>query len=65
MITCIAVWIIWKLKHAARRRTIFFPKLQAMLQTMSSEDFSSCLDYTYLKVTYIGFAFKLWVSLIQ
>jgi hypothetical protein len=44
---------------------IGFPKLEAMLSTMSSEDFSDCLAYTHLKVTSIGFAFKLSVKLIQ
>jgi hypothetical protein len=44
---------------------IGFPKLEAMLSTMSSEDFSDCLAYTHLKVTSIGFAFKLSVNFIQ
>jgi hypothetical protein len=42
-----------------------FPKLEAMLSTMSSEDFSDYLAYTHLKVTSISFAFKLRVRLLQ
>jgi hypothetical protein len=34
-----------------------FRKLEAMLSTMYNEDFSDCLPYTHLKVTYIGFCF--------
>lgn len=34
---------------------IGFLKLEAMLPTMSSEDFSDYLAYTHLKVTFIGF----------
>jgi hypothetical protein len=30
---------------------ISFPKLEAMLSTMSTKDFSNCLTYTHLKVT--------------
>jgi hypothetical protein len=44
---------------------IGFPKLEAMLSTMSFEDFSDCLAYTHLKVISIGFNFKLRVRLIQ
>jgi hypothetical protein len=44
---------------------IGFPKLKAMLSTMSSEDFSDCLAYMHLKVISIGFTFKLRVRLIQ
>jgi hypothetical protein len=44
---------------------IGFPKLEAKLSTMSSEDFSNNLAYTHLKVTSIGFVFKLHVSLIH
>jgi hypothetical protein len=44
---------------------IGFPKLEAMLSTMSSKGFSNGLAYTHLKVTSIGFVFKLHVSLIQ
>ena len=38
---------------------IGFLKLEAMLSTMSSKDFSDCLAYTHLKVTYINFVSKL------
>jgi hypothetical protein len=38
---------------------IGFLKLEAMLLTMSSEDFSDCLAYTHLKVISVGFIFKL------
>jgi hypothetical protein len=34
---------------------IGFLKLEAMLPTMSFEDFSDYLAYTHLKVTFIGF----------
>jgi hypothetical protein len=34
---------------------IGFMKLEAMLSTMSFEDFSNCLAYTHLKVTFIYF----------
>jgi hypothetical protein len=34
---------------------IGFPKLEAMLSTMSSEDFSYCLAYTHIKVISIDF----------
>jgi hypothetical protein len=36
---------------------IGFPKLEAMLSTMSFEDFSDCLDYTHLKIISIDFYF--------
>jgi hypothetical protein len=36
---------------------IGFPKLEAMLSTTSSQDFSDCLAYTHLKVTSIDFCF--------
>jgi hypothetical protein len=36
---------------------IGFPKLEAMLSTMSSEDFSDCLAYTHLKVISVDFSF--------
>jgi hypothetical protein len=44
---------------------ISFPKLAAMLSTMSSQNFSECLAYTHLMVTSIGFVFKLQVRLLQ
>jgi hypothetical protein len=34
-----------------------FPKLEAMLSTMSNEEFSDCLAYTHLKVICISFCF--------
>jgi hypothetical protein len=34
-----------------------FPKIEAMLSTMSSEDFSDFLAYTHLKVISIDFCF--------
>jgi acyl-CoA reductase-like NAD-dependent aldehyde dehydrogenase len=34
-----------------------FPKLKAMLPTMSEEDFSDCLTYTHLKVILLTFVF--------
>jgi hypothetical protein len=34
---------------------IGFPELEAVLSTMSSEDFSDCLAYTHLKVIYVDF----------
>jgi hypothetical protein len=40
-------------------------KLEAMLSTMSSEDFLDCLAYTHLKVTPIYFASRLQVRLLQ
>jgi hypothetical protein len=43
---------------------IGFPKLEAMLLTMSSKDFSDYLTYTHLKVTSINFASKLRVKLL-
>jgi hypothetical protein len=43
---------------------IGFQKLEAMLSTMSFEDFSDCLAYTHLKVISIYFTFKLCVRLI-
>jgi hypothetical protein len=36
---------------------IGFPKVEAMLSTISSEDFSDCLDYTHLKIIYVDFWF--------
>jgi hypothetical protein len=36
---------------------VVFPKLEAMLSTMSSEYFFDCLAYTHLKVFSIGFCF--------
>jgi HJR/Mrr/RecB family endonuclease len=39
---------------------IGFPKLEAMLSTMSSEDFSNWLACMHLKVTYVDFCF--WSS---
>jgi hypothetical protein len=36
---------------------IGFPKLEAMLSTMSSEDFSDYLAYTHLKIIYISFLY--------
>jgi hypothetical protein len=44
--------------------SISFPKLEAMLSTMSSKDFSNCLAYTHLKVTLICFSFKVRVRLL-
>jgi hypothetical protein len=32
-----------------------FLKMEAMLSTMSNEDFLDCLTYTHVKVIYIGF----------
>jgi hypothetical protein len=34
-----------------------FPKLEAILSTMSDEDFSDCLSYTHLKVILLTFVF--------
>jgi hypothetical protein len=36
---------------------IGFPKLEVMLSTMSSSDFSDCLAYTHLKVILFDFFF--------
>jgi hypothetical protein len=44
---------------------IGFPKLEAMLSTMSSEDFSDYLAYTHMKVISVDFTFKLHGRLIQ
>lgn len=44
---------------------IGFLKLEAMLLTMFSEYFSDYLAYTHMKVTSIGFTFRLRVMLIQ
>jgi hypothetical protein len=44
---------------------IGFTKLEAMLSTMSSQDFYDCLAYTHLKVTSVDFTFKLCIRLIQ
>jgi hypothetical protein len=35
-----------------------FPKLEAMMSTMSEEDFSDCLTYTHLKVILLTFVFS-------
>jgi hypothetical protein len=44
---------------------IGFPKLEAMLLTMSSKEFSDCLAYTHLKVISIDFSFMVRVKLLQ
>jgi hypothetical protein len=44
---------------------IGFPKLEAMLSILSSEEFSDYLAYMHLKVLSIDFDFKLRVRLIQ
>jgi hypothetical protein len=44
---------------------IGFPKLEAMLSTMSSKDFSDCLAYTHLKLIFIDFPSMLQVELSQ
>jgi hypothetical protein len=36
---------------------VAFPKLEAMLSTMSDKNFSDCLAYTHLKVILLTFAF--------
>jgi hypothetical protein len=35
-----------------------FPKLEAMLSTMSDEEFSDCMAYTHLKVILLIFVFS-------
>jgi hypothetical protein len=60
---CLDILEIEVCRHMADN--IGFPKLEAMLSTMSSKDFSNCLAYTHLKVTSISLAFKLWVRLLQ
>jgi hypothetical protein len=60
---CLDILEIEVCRHMADN--IGFPKLEAMLSTMSSKDFSNCLAYTHLKVTSISLAFKLQVRLLQ